>query len=77
MSSASQRPVTINVNHLMHQIALVMERDQVGINELARRTGLTPGYVSMVMRGERDQTLAKALLFAHAVGLAHLSDDVR
>lgn len=75
MTAPAQRPANIDVAGLMHRIAAVMERDDIGVNEVARRTGLTSGYVSMILSGKREQTLAKALLLAHAVGLAHIGDE--
>jgi transcriptional regulator with XRE-family HTH domain len=77
MNSPVQRPSTINVAGLMQRIVSKMEADEIGVNELARRTGMSPGNMSMILSAKREQTLAKALLLAHAVGLAHLVDDAR
>lgn len=77
MKKPVQRPVTIDVAGLMRQIAAAMQRDDIGVNELARRTGMSAGNMSMILSGKREQTLAKALLLAHAVGLANLVDDAR
>jgi transcriptional regulator with XRE-family HTH domain len=77
MSTPVQRPATIDVAGLMRQIIRCMELDGISASELARRTDMSPGYVSMILSGKREQTLAKALLLAHAVGLAQLTETVR
>jgi transcriptional regulator with XRE-family HTH domain len=72
-----QHPRAMDVARLMRAIKAKMEEDDIGVNEVARRCDTSPGNMSMILSGKREQTLAKALLIAHAVGLAHLTEDAR
>lgn len=67
------------VDEIMAQVRAAMEAQQVSQGELARRTELTKGYVSRLLRsdepGGRPVTLPNALLLAHALGLVTITAD--
>ena len=49
-------------------LARVMERDGVSRAELARRLGSTPAYVTKILRGNVNFTLATMVRLARALG---------
>lgn len=69
----------LEVDEIMAQVRAAMEAQQVSQGELARRAGLTKGYVSRLLRFDepegRPVTLPNALLLAHALGLVTISAD--
>lgn len=69
------------VDEIMAQVRAAMEAQKVSQGELARRAGLTKGYVSRLLRSDepdgRPVTLQNALLLAHALGLVTVSSEER
>ena len=67
------------VDEIMAQVRAAMEAQKVSQGELARRAGLTKGYVSRLLRSDepdgRPVTLQNALLLAHALGLVTISSE--
>lgn len=67
------------VDEIMAQVRAAMEAQKVSQGELARRAGLTKGYVSRLLRSDepdgRPVTLQNALLLAHALGLVTISSQ--
>ena len=67
------------VDEIMVQVRAAMEVQQVSQGDLARRAGLTKGYVSRLLRSDepdgRPVTLQNALLLAHALGLVTVSSE--
>lgn len=63
---------------IMAQVRAAMEAQQVSQGELARRTELTKGYVSRLLRSDepegRPVTLPNSLLLAHALGLVTIAE---
>lgn len=71
------REVHLNGDHLMVQLALrtirdelmnSAEHDKVGVNQWARRLGISPSSVSRFLGGEGDFHVSTAILYARALG---------
>ncbi|NCP22851.1 MAG: helix-turn-helix transcriptional regulator [Erythrobacter sp.] len=66
------------IHDIMAQVRAAMDAQQVSQGELARRAGLTKGYVSRLLRSDepdgRPVTLQNALLLAHALGLVTIAE---
>lgn len=72
--SADVDPQAREAAELLACVARVMGEQGVTQSDLARRSGFTRSFISHLLAGRREATLATALLLAHRLGLLTMQE---
>lgn len=67
--NAKRRPQTPPQNHLTGQLRAARETKGLTLDELAKRAGLTRGYLSLVERGLKTPSIAALLRISDVLGV--------